>query len=153
MRYMAIGKTPFKLTYAVFDGRTLMAYGKHALGATNENRRLVEWKRLIDGLIETCNPSFVLTHLLDKERMMKKDIEKIVEIRTVTKIAVEEKRKLYAEFKTDGWEWRIVGKRPTAKRKLELVNRDYDIGLRDVDVADAIILCEGVAWQKLQIGV
>jgi len=83
---------------------------------------------------------------------MKKDLERIVEVRTILRLVCEQRNVMYNEFKTSGWEKRITENKPTKKNKLKIVNVGYEIELSDIEIANAIILAEGVAWNRLQIG-
>jgi len=150
MRYLAISKTPYYIAYAVFENKVLYDYGKIELKGDSGLKRLLEWENKVADLIVKYSPTFLLTHLLDTEYMMKKDIERIVEIRTILQLVSEKHSVIYMEFKTSGWEKRIVG-RATNLRKLRLVNNGYEIEIDDVEIANAIILCEGVAHKKLQV--
>lgn len=152
MKHLAISKTPYYLAYAVFDNLKLVAYGTIRHSQPSERKRLVEWEDMVISLIEDYRPTFLLTHLLNKERTMKKDIEKIVEVRTIMKLACAKHNVIYAEFKTSGWEKKITGSKPTTHRKLKLVNDSYDLDIQDIEIANAIILAEGVAHNRLQIG-
>lgn len=152
MKYLSISKTPFYIAYAVFDGKDLIAHGRQLLSETNENKRLLEWERQVEQLIDEHKPTFMLTHLLNKLRLKKADIERIVEVRTILKLLAEKKKVIYAEFKTSGWEKRITDRKPTNRRKIMLVNNGYGLELMNINVADAIILGEGVAWGRLHIG-
>lgn len=154
MRYLAVSKTPFYIAYAFFNDTSLVDYGKILLKEENPNKRLVEWENKINDLIELHKPHFLLTHLLDKLSMMKKEIERIVEVRTILKLVCQRKNVMYAEFKTSGWEKRITSGRVTNFKKNKIISEGYEIpiGKDDYEVANAIILGEGVAWGRLQIG-
>ena len=73
-------------------------------------------------------------------------------MRTVFKLVALQNNSIYAEFETSGWEKRIISERITDRKKLNFINRGYKIQLDDINIADAIILAEGVAWNRLQIG-
>lgn len=154
MRYLAVSKTPFYIAYAFFNDTALVDYGKILLKEENPNKRLVEWENKINELITIHKPHFLLTHLLDKLSMMKKEIERIVEVRTILKLVCQRKNVMYAEFKTSGWEKRITSGRVTNFKKNKIISEGYEIpiGKDDYEVANAIILGEGVAWGRLQIG-
>ena len=152
MKYLAISKTPYRLAYASFENKVLTRCGSIILDEPNENKRLVVWYDLVEKLIEENKPEFLLTHLLNRKKVMKKDIEKIIEVRTILKLIAEKNNIFYAEFKTSGWELRITDLKPTCKRKLNFVNKTFDLNIIDIEIANAIILAEGVALKRLQIG-
>lgn len=153
--YLAISKTPYYIAFAVFQDQTLYDLGKVKLKEAHELRRLIEWKEQVADLIKKYKPQFLLTHLLDTEYMMKKDIERVVEVRTILKLVSEEEHAIYMEYKTEGWEQKIIG-RLTNNRKITFVNEAYDLvgteyQVFDVEVANAVILAEGVAHKRLQV--
>jgi hypothetical protein len=150
MKYLSISKTPYYIAYAVFENKSLYAYDKINLKGENELKRLVEWEGKVQEIIDSHSPTFLITHLLDFEYMMKKDLVKAVEVKTILQLVSEKNRVIYSEFKTDGWEKRIIG-RITNARKIKFVNKSYDIKIDDVEIANAIILAEGVAHDRLQI--
>jgi hypothetical protein len=152
MKYLAISKTPYYVAYAVFLDKHLIDYGKNYFTQDTPSKRLVELYNVIDNLIQEFRPQFILTHLIDKERTMKKDLERIVEVRTILRLVCENENILYNEFKTSGWEKRITDNKPTVARKLRLINDGYELDIDDIEVANAIILGEGVAWNRLHIG-
>lgn len=153
--YLAISKTPYYIAFAVFQDQALYDLGKVKLKEAHEMKRLVEWKEQVVDLIKKYKPQFLLTHLLDTEYMMKKDMERVVEIRTILKLVSEEENAIYMEYKTEGWEAKIIG-RITNNRKINFVNEAYelkgsDLQVFDVEVANAVILAEGVAFKRLQV--
>jgi hypothetical protein len=156
MKYLAISRTPYYVAYAHFVGEHLDNYGKVSIRSLDDMKRVLEIERILADLIQQFRPNFVLTHLLDRERVMKKDIEKIVEIRTILKLVCEKMNVVYSEFQTSGWELKITNSKPTAYQKLKLLNEGYKLEgnetVEDIEVANAIILAEGVAYQRLQKG-
>jgi len=156
MKYLAISKTPYYIAYALFDSKQLELYGKELIRSTDDTLRLLEIERILADMIYKHKPNFVLTHLLDKERVMKKDLEKIVEIRTILKMTCEKMNVFYSEFKTSGWELKITGGKPSARQKLDLINDGYKLfeneEIQDIEIANAVILAEGVAHKRLHIG-
>ena len=150
MRYLAISKTPYYIAYAVFENKSLFAYGKIDLEQTSELKRIVEWEMLVDKLIKDHTPTFLLTHMLDINKVLKKDLERMVEIKTILRKVSEQNKVIYMEFRTDGWEKKIIG-RPTDKRKIKFINDGYGIKNDNVEIANAILLAEGVAWNRLQM--
>jgi len=150
MKYLAISKTPYYIAYAVFNNKSLFAYGKIELKDTNQLKRIVEWETLVDNLIKDHEPTFLLTHMIELDKMMKKDLERLVEIKTILRKVSELNKVIYMEYRTSGWEKKLIG-RITEKRKIKFINDGYGIENSDVEIANAIILGEGVAWDRLQV--
>lgn len=149
--YLSISKTPYKLSYATFKGKSLTSYGEYDLNYLNYE---LETYNHITFLIKTHNIDIVLTNLIDYEEQPKKEIQKLSEFQTIIKLSALKNNALYTEFRTYGWEKRLLFNRITAKQKVETVNFGYDIDLKrnQVGIANAIILGEGVAHNRLQIG-
>jgi len=152
MKYLSISKTPYYVAYAVFQDQSLIAYGRINLEVENHNKRLLEWENHVSELVDKHKPHFLLTHLLDKLTMLKKDIERMVEVRTILKLVCQKRNVMYCEFKTNGWELRITNGRATEYKKNKIMSEGYGIEILDSEIANAIILGEGVAWGRLQIG-
>lgn len=154
MTTLSISKTPYKIAYAVAGDKfgEIKAYGTIGLASGDENKRLIEWERAVQNLIDQFKPDFIVTHLLNRDRTLKKDIERVTEIRTILRLLSEKNKAFYAEFKTSGWEKRLLERTPTSLRKIKYIQNLYDNEITDVDIADAIILADGVAQQNLQIG-
>jgi len=159
MRYLAIDKTAYVISYAVFDDIRLKSWGTMQIGGKSENERLLEIKGHINYLIDEYKPTTVITHLLDLSHVNKLEIERIVQVKTIIRLTCIEHKPtiMYYEFRTYGWELRITNKRvlngreasPSAKIKIA---QEYDKLIKDIHVANAVILGEGVAHTRLQIG-
>lgn len=152
MRYLAIDKEPYALFYAIFDDKTLSDYGMVSFLRKDENERVDEIWNKVAMLLDRTQPTFVITHLLDLRYTPKKKFEKMVEIKTILRKMCLDRNIIYHEFRTYGWEKRITHmKKPSPKAKLD-VAKEYDETINNVNIANAIILGEGVAYKRLQIG-
>ncbi len=151
MRYLAIGRSSLYLSYAFFDNVVLEDFGIIRYSEEADDKRLMGIEEKIRGLIAKHVPTVILTHLL-KDRTPKRELAKIVEIRTIIKLVCAKEKVIYVEFKTDGWEKRITYGNPSQKAKLDLINKAYGTNIKNIDVANTIILGEGVAHNRLQIG-
>lgn len=151
INYLSISKTPYKLSYATFKGRVLTSYGEYNLDYLNHE---LETYDRITHLIKTHNIDIVLSNLIDYEKQPKIEIQKLSEFQTIIKLSALKNNALYTEFRTYGWEKRLLFSRVTARQKVETVNFGYDIDLKynQAGIANAIILGEGVAHNRLQIG-
>ena len=94
----------------------------------------------------------MLTQLLDLRYTMKRELEQIMQMRTILRKLCYDKNIMYNEFRTVGWEKRITDlKKPSRIAKLKIA-KEYSNMIDREEVADAIILAEGVVWNRLQIG-
>lgn len=152
MRYLSISKNPFFIAWAIFEDKQFISYGKECINGIDSEERLLNIHKIASKLIEEKKPTFVLTHIINAERTKKKVLDKVYEVRTIFKLVALQNNSIYAEFETSGWEKRIISERITDRKKLNFINRGYKIQLDDTNIADAIILAEGVAWNRLQIG-
>lgn len=156
MIYLAIdNKEAHKLSYAVFRDKSLIDYGELSLEyKVFTSDILLEIYDKVKYLIEQYKIDIVLTQLLNSKLAIKEEYEKLVEMRTCIKLCALHNKSLFSEFKTDGWEQRILYKRVTNSNKLQIINTGYRIELlkTQIGIANAIILGEGVAHNRLQIG-
>lgn len=151
INYLSIAKSPYKVSYAVFNGTTLKSYGEQHLKYLTYETDIFKF---IESMIKTHNIDIVLSNEINLERYLKKDIIKLSEFRTIIKLASLLNNSLYVEFRTYGWERRLTFNKPTPKNKISTINFGYDIELKEnqFEIANAIILGEGVAHNRLQIG-
>jgi uncharacterized protein (UPF0335 family) len=115
--------------------------------------RLKEVFNLMNEIIISTQTSVVVTHSLEIEKILKKDLERITEFKAMIKLATIQTHRLYLEAKTTGWEKKILG-RVTKAQKLKLIRDGYEIELDGVfagDLADAIILGEAVAHKRIYV--
>lgn len=155
MRYLSIASEPYKISYAVFENKTLKLYGvKNIDYKLFISDTLLEIEKVIKDLIIEHKVDFVLMQMLDEKKFIKKDFEKIVEYRTIIHLTSLRNKVSFVEFKTSGWEKRLLMNIMTKKRKIDTINFGYELNLttNDEGIADAIILGEGVAHNRLQIG-
>ena len=153
IRYLAISKAPNYLAYSVFRDEVLEEYGVETFREFDEVLRLKEVFNLIKEIISITLSNVVVTHSLEVEKLLKKDLERLTEFKAMIKLATLETHRLYLEARTMGWEKKILG-RVTKARKLQLVHDGYDIQLDGVhaeNIADAIILGEAVAHKRIYV--
>jgi hypothetical protein len=154
MIFLGINYKPYSLDFCVFHHETkaLRRYGTAFYHSKNETDRIIEIRDNINELLDEINPNIVVSQLLDLRYTMKRDLEHIVSIRTILRLLCYEKNMMYNEFRTVGWEKRLTHmKRPSKKAKLKIV-REYSKLIDREEIADIIILCEGVSHNRLQIG-
>lgn len=128
-------------------------YGIEQYREFDDVLRMKEIFNLVKDIISKTQPSVIVTHSLDIEKTLKKDLERITEAKAMIKLACLETKRLYLEAKTTGWEKKILG-RVTKAQKLKLIRDGYDIDLESVfagDMADAIILGEAVAHKRIYV--
>jgi len=154
MKYLAIDKNPYFVSYALFqyESKELLKFGTVYFRQKDENERLKEIWVKIDALLDEMNPNGVLTHWLDLRTTLKRDLEHTMQVKTILRKLCIDKEITYNEFRTNGWEKRITDlKKPSPRAKLKIV-QEYSKDIESKEVANAIILGEGVVWQRLHIG-
>jgi hypothetical protein len=154
MKYLSINKKPYTLDFALFEreSKELMEWGTVYFHEKDEDKRIVKIWDEIEKLLEKYEPNIVITQMIDLRHTLKRDLEHIYQIRTIFRKLCYDKNIMYNEFKTSGWEKRITNlKYPSPKAKLGIA-KEYTKAIHRVEVADAIILGEGVIWGRLQIG-
>lgn len=151
INYLSIAKTPYKISYAIFNGKNLKSYGEIFLNYMNYETEIYNF---LTKTIKKESIDVVLSNEINLERYLKKDIIKLSEFRTILKLVSLLEKAVYVEFRTYGWEKRITFNKPTKKQKIDTINFGYDLDLSmaQFDIANAIILGEGVAHNRLQIG-
>lgn len=154
MIYLSINSSPYTIDFAVFqyDTKELIQYGTAYYKEKDHTNRIIEIWNNIEELLDEVKPNIVLTQMLDLRHTLKRDLEQIIQIRTVLRKLCYDKNIMYNEFKVDGWEKRLTNtKRPSKKAKLKIV-REYSNLINREEVANAIILGESVCWNRIQIG-
>jgi len=154
MKFLAIDKNPYYIAFALFqyESKKLISFGTVRFTQKNETDRLNEIWEKIGKLLDETNPNGVLTHWLDLRTTLKRDLEHVMQVKTVLRKLCSDKNITYNEFKTDGWEKRIINlKQPSKLSKIKIA-REYDKSITDDKIANAIILGEGVVWNRLQVG-
>lgn len=151
INYLSIAKTPYELSFAVFNGVILKQYGRFEIDYLNSSIDIFD---KIESLVKLNNIDIVVSNEIDIKDLNKQEIEKISEFKSLIKTSAIKNNAIYAEFRTYGWEKRILFNRITPKQKIDTINFAYDIELniKNVEIANAIILGEGVAHNRLQIG-
>lgn len=152
MRYLAITRNYPKMAYSVFDDKTLVSVGFIKIKQKQtHSKQLYDLLAKFDKILKDLKPSIMLTHMKYDTRISN-DKEYVIEIKTLMQVACENNNVLFMEFDTNGWEYAITQKRVSQKRKIDFVNKGYDLSIDSIDIADAIILGEGVVWNKLYLG-
>ena len=154
MTYLSINSNPYSLDFAVFnyESKKLLQWGTAYYKEKTPTERIIEIWDSIDELLDEIEPNIVLTQMLDLRYTMKRDLEQIMQIRTILRKLCYDKNIMFNEFRTVGWEKRITDlKKPSRKAKLKIA-KEYSKLIDREEVADAIILGEGVIWNRLQIG-
>ncbi len=154
MIYLAINQNPYTIDFAAFkyESKKLLRYGTAYYHEKDNTSRIIEIWDNINELLDEIQPNIVITQMLDLRHTMKRDLEHIIQIRTVLRKLCYDKNIMYNEFRTIGWEKRITDlKKPSRKAKLKIA-KEYSNLIDREEIADAIILGEGVVWNRLQIG-
>lgn len=151
INYLSIAKTPNNLNYAIFKNKKLVSYGVYKLDFIGYEKNVLN---IIESLIKQYKIDIVLTNDLLVDNYTKVELKTIVAFQTIVKVASIINGAMYSEFRTYGWKKRILFNRITPKQKIETINFGYELDLsyNDYGIADAIILGEGVAHNRLQIG-
>jgi Holliday junction resolvasome RuvABC endonuclease subunit len=154
MKYLAINSSPYSLDFAVFkyESKKLLQYGTSYYHEKDNTKRIIEIWEDINELLDELHPNIVVTQMLDLRYTLKRDLENIMQVRTLLRLACYKKNIMFNEFRTLGWEKRITNlKKPSKKAKLKIA-KEYSNLIDREEIADAIILCESVVWNRLQIG-
>lgn len=154
MKYLSINKSTHTIDYALFKRETkeLLEWGTIYFFEKDINERIMEiWKK-VEELLKAKKPNIVITQMVDLRHTLKKDLEHILQMRTIFRKLCYDQNIMYNEFKTSGWEKRITNlKNPSPKAKLDIAH-EYSNLIDRQEIASAIILGEGVVWGRLQIG-
>lgn len=154
MKLLSINSSPYTIDFCVFDYQTkkMLRFGTSYYHEKDNTKRIIEIRNNINELLDDIKPNIVVTQMLDLRYTLKRDLEHIMQIRTILRLLCYEKNILYNEFRTWGWSLRLTNtKRPSKKAKLKIV-REYSNLIDREEVADSIILGESVIWNRIQIG-
>lgn len=155
LTYLSIAKEPYKLNYAVFKGKSLVKFGiKHISYKQYTGNLILEIKHSVKSLIDEYGVDIVVSHLIDEKLYLKPLLIDMTIQKTMVEYTCLENNILYIEFQTYGWERRLTRNVVTNFQKVKIINRGYGLKLtkQDHEIANAIILGEGVAHNVLQIG-
>lgn len=154
MKYLAINKKPYALDYALFEKETklLIDWGTIFFKEKDNDKRVIEKWGKINNLIKNTKANIVLTQIVDLRYTLKRDLEHIIETKTIIRKTCYDRNIMYAEFKTSGWEQRITKLKNVSPQAKLRIAHEYSKKIKRVEVAEAIILGEGVVWGRLQIG-
>lgn len=154
MRYLAISKATTFFAYAIFEDETLIKVDTKNFKEFDSVLRMKEIYTTINDLIKENQPSVVVTHSLDIQKIMKKNLERITEQKAMIKLACIQNKVLYLEARTSGWEKYIFDGKVTLSKKKEIL-KEYDFQPNFIDfpsdIADAIILGEAVAHKRIHV--
>ena len=120
MIYLSINSSPYTIDIAVFDyqSKKLLRYGTSYYHEKDNTKRLVEIRDNINELLDEINPNIVVTQLLDLRYTMKRDLEHILQIRTILRLLCYDRNIMFNEFKVSGWSKRLTNtKKPSKKAK------------------------------------
>ena len=160
MKYLAISKDTKSLSYAVFNNKSLVKFDKILFTEYDEYKRTKEWYDFVTNLVKQHEIGILTTHWVDLKRFKKKELEKIISVKTILQLVAIEQKVVYLEAKTSGWEKYITNGKPTNRNKIKIVNEGYGLDLSinylnvhkgQQDIADAIILCEAVAHGRIYV--
>lgn len=161
MIILSLSKSTTHIAYAIFDDKTLVEVDTIYFKDYREELKLKAIYDELGNVIVKNKIDIVIAHLIDLNKVMKKDLQKIIEMRAIIQLLCANFGVIYKEFKTNGWEYYITNGRNTMYKKAQVVNKAYDIKLSydkdnfkkgQQEIADAIILGEAVAHKRLQIG-
>jgi hypothetical protein len=160
MNLLAISKSTTHIAYAIFHGKELYEINSIMHTFYENDKMLYEYYQKISEVIKQNNIGVVAVHKLDESKIMKRHLKLMYGIRTAIQFACIENKSFRIEVKTDGWEKYITNGRNTLKKKVDIVNKGYGINLKfnldnykdgQQELADAIILGEGVAHKRIYI--
>ena len=160
MNLIAISTSNNYIAYAIFKDKMLHVADKIYLKSYDDKTQLKEIYDFIKLICKQYEIGILVSRLIHIEKVKKKDLRKIFEIRAIIKLASIEMKTLYFEPKLDGWERYITSGKNTLKKKLEIVNKRYDINLvydennffnGEQEIANAIILGEAIAHKRVVV--
>jgi hypothetical protein len=155
MRYLAISKSTTFFSYSIFEDEVLVSCNIITLKEFDSVLRIKEIYKNICDLILKFEPSVVVTHSLEVQKILKKDLEKITEMKTAIKLACIELKVLYLEAKTSGWEKYILEGKVTSNKKKVFLATKYGFMYVSInknhcdEIANSVILGEAVAHKRL----
>lgn len=159
MKYLSIANTTDYLAVAIFDDITLEHCEWQHIEDFQEQKRMKRWFEYVSHLIHTYSIGVVVMHEIS-DKLSKKQIERVSKVQAIIQLACYENKVVFLTPKTDGWERYITSGKNTLKKKLEIVNKGYDMNLvydknnfkvGFQDIADAIILGEAIAHKRIHV--
>jgi hypothetical protein len=158
MTYLAISKDTHKISYAIFKDTVLESYEQILFDDFGGCKRMLSIYDNLKRVIMTNRVGVVVTHSLDLDRLKKKDLRRIFEIRAILQLVCGQTKTVYMEARTNGWERYITNGKATYGKKRDIINKGYqlelEINLSDFrlsmeGVVDAIVLGEALAHGRL----
>ena len=159
MNYLSIANTTDYLAVAIFNDTVLEHCEWQHIEDFDEQKRMKRWFEYVSHLIHTYSIGVVVMHKIS-DKLTKTQIERVSKVQAIIQLACYENKVVFLTPKTDGWERYITGGKNTLKKKLEIVNKGYDMNLvydknnfkvGFQDIADAIILGEAVAHKRIHV--
>ena len=157
MNILAISKSTNNISFALFQDKVLATAQIKPFKEFESHKRKGEIYQMLTNLVVEYQVGVVVTHKVDVDDYKKKDVRKIFEMRAIIELVCNQNKVVYIEQGTNGWERYITNGRNTAKRKIDIVNKGYNLNLKyddnfligQQDLADAIILGEAIAHRRL----
>ena len=159
MNYLSIANTTDYLAVAIFNDTVLEHCECQHIEDFQEQKRMKRWFEYVSHLIHTYSIGVVVMHEIS-DKLTKTHIERVSKVQAIIQLACYENKVVFLTPKTDGWERYITSGKNTLKKKLEIVNKGYDMNLvydknnfkvGFQDIADAIILGEAVAHKRIHV--
>lgn len=158
MNYLSISRATTHIAYAIFKNELLLEYDTINFVEFEQHKRMKELFDKLKSIILDRKIGVVITKDIDLKTIKKDELKRIFEVRAIIQLATAECKAFYYEPKSDGWELYITQGRNTLRKKLEIVNKGYELELvfnktsfynGQQEIADAIILGEAVAHGRL----
>ncbi|NCU42439.1 MAG: hypothetical protein EOM19_07030 [Candidatus Moranbacteria bacterium] len=163
MKYLAIGKSYRFLALSLFEDLnnevTLKEVRFIRFDDFNQSNIFKKAYETVVNYLSENVVSVVVTHKLNTKKILKKEIQRISEMRAIIQLACAEKKVFVVEPKTDGWEAYITKGRNTFAKKRDIVENGYDIDLSSICknedeykvLVDTIVLGEALANKRLML--
>ena len=159
MKYLSIANTTDYLAVAIFNDTVLEHCEWQHIEDFDEQKRMKRWFEYVSHLIHAYSIGVVVMHKIS-DKLTKTQIERVSKVQAIVQLACYENKVVFLPTKTNGWEKYITSGKNTLKKKLDIVNKGYDLELvynKDnfklgfQDIADAIILGEAVAHKRIHV--
>ena len=159
MNYLSIANTTDYLAVAIFNDTVLEHCEWQHIEDFDEQKRMKRWFEYVSHLIHAYAIGVVVMHKIS-DKLTKTQIERVSKVQAIIQLACYENKVVFLTPKTDGWERYITSGKNTLKKKLEIVNKGYDMNLvydknnfkvGFQDIADAIILGETIAHKRIHV--
>lgn len=151
LTYLSVVNELDKVSVVIFKGKRLHFFEEIYLFENNYLKSIYEY---LNEQVIRHDVNMIITNDINVVQTNKKNIIQITERQTLYKLVAQTNNILYSTFRTYGWEKRLLLGNTTNKQKVSFINSMYMLNLKthQVGIANAIILAEGVAHNRLQIG-